>query len=76
MVTAKRIGTEPRKKMPRFKSREEEAEFWDTHSPLEFEDQWVEVKRIKVAHPLIHTLAVRMDAKTIDAWRPLGARRG
>jgi hypothetical protein len=39
------LGT---KKIPRFKSRQEEAEFWDTHDTTEFEDEFVEV-HIKVA---------------------------
>jgi len=76
MVTARKTEAPPRQKMPRFKSREEEAEFWDTHSPLDFEDEWVEVKRIKVARPLIHTLAVRMDAKTIDRLAAIGRKKG
>jgi len=61
--------------IPRFKSREEEAHFWDTHSTTEFEDEFVEVK-IEVARPLIHTLAVRMDAKTIDRLAAVGRKKG
>jgi hypothetical protein len=52
------------KKIPRFKTREEEAEFWDTHSPLEYGD-WEEVK-LEFVQPLEHTLAIRLDARTID----------
>ena len=71
------MTNQPRKKsrIPRFKSREEEAEFWDTHSTTEFEDEWKEVT-LKVARPLIHTLAVRLDAKTIDALADLGHQKG
>ncbi len=65
---------ETRKRIPRFKSREEEAEFWDTHSPLEY-GEWEEV-RLKVARPLIHTLAVRMDARTIDRLAAVGRKKG
>jgi hypothetical protein len=63
-------------KVPRFKSLEEEAEFWDKHSPLEFEDEWVEVKRVKVARPLGHILAVRLDARTIDRLAEVGRAKG
>ena len=63
-------------KVPRFKSLEEEAEFWDKHSPLEFEDEWVEVKRVKVARPLSHILAVRLDARTIDRLAEVGRAKG
>jgi len=71
MVTAKRTKS----RIPRFKSREEEADFWDTHSTTEFEDEFVEVK-MEVARPLIHTLAVRMDAKTIDRLAAVGRKKG
>jgi hypothetical protein len=51
-------------RIPRFKSREEEAEFWDTHDTTEFEDEFEEVQ-IKGARPLGHILAVRLDGRTI-----------
>ena len=65
---------ETRKKIPRFKSREEEAEFWDTHSPLEY-GEWEEVE-LKVARPLTHTLAVRLDARTIDRLASAARKKG
>ncbi len=71
MVTARKAKS----RIPRFKSYEEEAEFWDTHSTTEFEGEFVEVK-IEVARPLIHTLAVRMDAKTIDRLAAVGRKKG
>lgn len=49
------------KKIPRFKSYEEEANFWDTHSPLDY-GTWKEVK-VEFAKPLEHILGVRMDEK-------------
>ena len=62
------------KKIPRFKSYEEEADFWDTHSPLDF-GTWKEVK-LKIAKPLEHILGVRLDAKTIDLLTKLGGEMG
>lgn len=32
------------KKIPKFKSEEEEARFWDTHSPLDYPDEFVDIK--------------------------------
>ncbi len=72
MATTKK----PKSRIPRFKSREEEALFWDTHSTTEFEDEFVEVKNVKVARPLIHTLAVRLDARTIDQLSAIGRTKG
>lgn len=63
------------KRIPRFKSRQEEAEFWDTHDTTEFEDEFVEV-RLKVAKPLVHILAVRLDAKTITKLGIIGRKKG
>lgn len=72
------MATTKRKKsrIPRFRSREEEAEFWDTHDTTEFEDEFVEVKNVKVARPLAHILGVRLDAKTIDKLGALGRKKG
>jgi len=72
LVTARKTKS----RIPRFKTYEEEAEFWDTHDTTEFEDEFVEVKRVYVARPLIHTLAVRMDAKTIDRLAAIGRKKG
>lgn len=63
------------KKIPRFKSREEEAEFWDTHSPLDY-GEWKEVKRFTVEKPLVHILGVRLDAKTITRLGVIGRKKG
>jgi hypothetical protein len=62
-------------RIPRFKSIEEEANFWDTHDTTEFEDEFVEVK-LQVARPLGHILAVRMDAETIDRLAAVGRKKG
>lgn len=62
------------KKIPKFKSYEEEADFWDTHSPLDY-GTWKEVK-LEFAKPLVHILGVRLDAKTIDQLAKLGSGMG
>lgn len=51
--------------IPKFKSYEEEANFWDTHDTTKFEDEFKPVK-IEFAKPLGHILGIRLDAKTID----------
>lgn len=62
------------KKIPRFKSYEEEADFWDTHSPLDY-GTWKEVK-LEVTKPLEHILGVRMDGKTLTQLTRLGNEMG
>ncbi|MBI2039605.1 hypothetical protein HYT18_00855 [Candidatus Microgenomates bacterium] len=62
------------KKIPKFKSYEEEADFWDTHSPLDY-GTWKEVK-LEFAKPLEHILGVRMDGKTLTQLTKLGSEMG
>jgi len=69
------IARKTRSRIPRFKNREEEAEFWATHSTTEFEDEFEEVQ-VKVARPLGHILAVRLDARTIDRLAEVGRAKG
>ncbi len=62
-------------KIPAFKSREEEAEFWDTHS---FADYWHEWKPIKVsfAKNLSDTLNVRFDPQDVAKIRAAAQKKG
>ena len=62
------------KPIPKFKSYEEEADFWDTHSTLDY-GTWREVK-LEVAKPLGHILGIRLDAKTIDQLSKQGQEIG
>lgn len=74
-MAAPKLSEKKPKKVPRFKSRDEEAAFWDTHSPLDY-GEWKEVKRIRVAKPLAHILGVRLDARTIDRLSAIGRKKG
>ena len=62
-------------RIPKFKSYEEEANWWDTHDTTEFEDEFKPVK-LEVVKPLIHILGVRLDAKTIDQLSEIGSELG
>ena len=42
-----RIGKRVRRRISPFKSIEEEAKFWDTHSTTEFEDEFEEVPDVR-----------------------------
>lgn len=64
-----------RSRIPHFKTREEEAEFWDTHSLADFADELQPV-RMKAERPLAHILGVRLDARTIDALAGIGRKKG
>jgi hypothetical protein len=52
--------------MPKFKSVEEEADFWDTHS---FADYWEEFERVRepvFVKPQKKVISLRLDATTVD----------
>ncbi len=71
---ATRKETPPR--VPKFASLEEEAAFWDSHSPLDYPTDWVEEPAVKTERPLGHILGVRLDATTIDTLAALARRKG
>lgn len=51
---------EPASKIPDFQSREEEAEFWDTHDFTEFLDETRPVK-LRVGKQLSEGMTIRLD---------------
>ncbi len=67
---------ETKKQIPKFHSLKEEAEFWETHSPLDYPEQWTEVKQVKVERPLGHILGVRLDAGTLDRLATVAQKKG
>ncbi len=64
-------------KLPKFKTAQEEAEFWETHSPLDFADQFEEVKE-----PIVDRrgrkkgIYIRVDPEAIELARSIGAELG
>ena len=54
--------------IPEFKTREEEAEFWDTHDLADYWDQWKPVK-IKFAKNLSEGITVRFEPETLAELR-------
>jgi hypothetical protein len=76
MPTHKETAQEKPNRVPRFRSLEEEAEFWDTHSPLDYPEYWKEGERPKAERPLGHILGVRLDAKVIGELSAIAHRKG
>lgn len=55
----KKIG-----KIPKFKTIEEEAKFWDTHSITDFEDELEEIELVfDLQRPKEETLVLRLQKK-------------
>ncbi|MHB8791969.1 MAG: CopG family antitoxin [Thermoleophilia bacterium] len=72
----KKAAKQKKQKVPVFKSRTDEAEFWDTHSPLDFPDYWEDAE-VEVEKPLRHevVLSVRLDADISKKMDVLAGRR-
>lgn len=72
-MTAKQVAT--KKRIPEFKSREEEAKFWDSHDTTEFEDEFKPV-RARFAKNLTEGITIRLDSETLGALRNLAHEKG
>lgn len=76
------------KKIPEFKTEEEEARFWDTHSPLDYPGEFSEVKDpFEFASSLLkkvtesrkerkRQLTLRMGQRQIDLAKVIARYRG
>lgn len=64
-------------RIPPFKTLEEEAAFWDTHSTEEFADELISVEDVKLvkARPK-RTLTVRFEADTFAELSKEAAEKG
>lgn len=62
-------------KIPKFKSSEEAAAYWDKESILDHLDELKPVK-LEVKEPLIHTLCIQLAVEDMERLRELGKRRG
>lgn len=64
------------RRIPRFKSLPEEAEFWDTHSPLDFPAEFEDVDDVKFVRPPKEVMTLRMDKATVDLIKRVARRLG
>ncbi len=63
-------------RIPKFKTDKEIAEFWDTHSLADFEEELRPAKDIVFVKPERQVVSLRLDRKIVKALRSLGARKG
>ena len=62
-------------RIPKFKSYEEEAKFWDTHDTADFEDEFKPVQ-VQFAKNLSQGITIRLDPKTLVQLRALAREKG
>lgn len=62
-------------RIPEFKTRDEEAKFWETHSFSEFADELKPVK-VQFAKNLSEGITIRFDQQTLNKIRELAHKKG
>lgn len=67
--------TTKKSRIPEFKTRPEEAEFWDTHDTTDFEDEFKPV-RVRFARNLSEGITIRLDPTTLGQLREQAAAQG
>lgn len=64
-------------KLPKFKTLEEESEFWDTHSVADYWDELDVVDSLLVdARPPKKLISIRFDTAHIDAAKRIARTKG
>ena len=64
-------------KKPRFKTEDEEREFWAAHDSTEFVD-WSKTKRVVLSNlkPSVKTISLRLPESLLDAIKLMANKRG
>ncbi len=63
------------KKVPKFKSEKEEADFWATHDSADYIEDTKEAK-VKFIRPKKKLVSLRLDDKTINELKKIAERKG
>ena len=64
-----------KKRIPEFKSYEEEAQWWDTHSVADYPDEF-ETVELEVDKNLARTLTIRLNTETFTELRKRAEKKG
>ena len=63
-------------KAPKFKTRKEEREFWDTHDSTDFLDDFKPAKDVVFVRPKKEVISLRLEAGIIKKLRELADKEG
>ena len=63
-------------KIPHFKSDQDIAKFWDTHSLANFERELRPAKDVVFVKPDRQVISLRLDRKVVRAIKTLAAQKG
>jgi len=64
------------KKIPKFKSKADEARFWDTHSPMDYEHEFKGVYNVNFPKPRKRLVSMRLDEKQIQSLKKIAEHKG
>jgi predicted DNA binding CopG/RHH family protein len=65
----------PKEPIPEFKSRKEEAEFWDTHDFTDYLDEYKPVN-VRFVRNLSEGITIRFDKETLEQLRAQAHEKG
>lgn len=65
-----------KQKRPKFKTEDEEREFWSTHDSTEFVD-WTKAKRIVLSNlkPSVRTISLRLPESMLEGLKQMANKR-
>jgi predicted DNA binding CopG/RHH family protein len=75
MTNTTQSAGHPRSRIPEFASRQEEAEWWDTHDITDYLDELKPV-RVRFGQHLTEGITVRLDPQTLGELRRRAGERG
>lgn len=74
-VTRQRKEPKKESRIPSFASREDEAEFWDTHDIADYRDE-LKPARARFSRGLSEGITIRLDPETLRELRTLAQKKG
>jgi hypothetical protein len=74
-MTQHQRAPQPTSRIPQFRSREEEAAWWDTHDLADYWDEFTPV-RARFAKNLSEGITVRLDPETLTELRQQAREKG
>ena len=63
-------------KVPKFKTLQEEREFWDTHDSTDYLDDFEVAKDVVFVRPKKEVISLRLEPKVIKTLRELADKEG
>jgi len=63
-------------KIPKFKTKEEEREFWDTHSVVDYLEDLEETSELVFVRPKTKNITIKIDTEDIPKLKNAAKKKG